>query len=93
MLFVLAIIAAKPELVVNTGHTNSIQSVALSPDGAYVLTASSDNTAKLWSMATGTEVRTFVGHTKYMQTVRALTQGKQNPTSRKENLESDFRLY
>jgi uncharacterized protein YjiK len=36
--------------------------VAFSPDGRFVVTGSLDNTAKLWNIATGTEIRTFKGH-------------------------------
>ncbi|MFL5804868.1 MAG: WD40 repeat domain-containing protein [Roseiflexaceae bacterium] len=31
-----------------TGHINEVSDVAFSPDGKYVLTASFDNTARLW---------------------------------------------
>src|SRR5690606_33174830 len=44
------------------GHTDSVTSVAFSPDGTKVLTGSIDNTAKLWDASTGTEIRTFAGH-------------------------------
>ena len=33
-----------------------------SPDGAHVLTASWDKTARLWETASGREVRRFEGH-------------------------------
>ncbi len=46
-----------------TGHTDAISGVAFSPDGKYVLTAGSDNTARLWDRATGKEVQRFTGHT------------------------------
>jgi WD40 repeat protein/DNA-binding SARP family transcriptional activator len=37
--------------------------VAFSPDGVTVATPADHNTAKLWTAATGTTVRTFAGHT------------------------------
>ena len=41
--------------------------VAFSPDGRHVLTAGSDNLARLWNAETGEEVRTFRGHTACVQ--------------------------
>jgi len=62
------------------GHTERIRAVAFSPDGKQVLTGagrggdlsfrSSDNSARLWDVATGKEVRRFVGHTGYVHTVQ-----------------------
>jgi WD40 repeat protein len=44
------------ELVRLRGHTSHVISVAFSPDGSRLLTASWDGTAKLWDAATGQEV-------------------------------------
>lgn len=46
-----------------SGHTNYVQSVAFSPNDSFLLTGSSDTTAKLWDVATGECIRTFIGHT------------------------------
>src|SRR6202035_3398019 len=35
------------------GHTGAVISVAFSPDGALIATASEDTTAKVWDVATG----------------------------------------
>jgi WD40 repeat protein len=46
-------------IVLQFGHSGYITSVAFSPDGKYVLTGSSDYTARLWDTASGNEIRTF----------------------------------
>ena len=46
------------------GHTDSVRDVSLSPDGRTVLTASADNTARLWDAQTGQELQQFIGHTQ-----------------------------
>lgn len=51
----------KAELVVQTGHTDRATSLAFSPDGNYLVSSNSINTAKLWNIATGQEIRTLDG--------------------------------
>jgi len=53
----------KPELVVQTGHSSDISSIAFSPNGKIVASGSFDNTIKLWDKETGKELRTLYGHT------------------------------
>src|SRR5262245_49892291 len=55
-------LAQKPELVVQTGHTTSINTVVLSPDGKLLASGSSDASVKLWEVSTGRELRTMLGH-------------------------------
>ncbi|MGI2909552.1 protein kinase domain-containing protein, partial [Tolypothrix sp. VBCCA 56010] len=44
------------------GHSNSVQSVAISPDNMTLAGGSFDNTIKLWNLTTGHEIRTLKGH-------------------------------
>lgn len=53
------IFAQVPELKVNVGHTDNINSVCFSPDDRYVASGSEDNTIKLWDFTTGKELKTF----------------------------------
>ena len=44
------------------GHDDGVVAVAFSPDGARLLTASRDRSARLWDVASGSELRRFEGH-------------------------------
>jgi WD40 repeat protein len=59
----------RPELVLQTGHTESVTRVAFGPDGNWIATAGTDALIKIWETGTGRELRTFYGHTA---SVRAL---------------------
>ena len=45
-----------------TGHSGWVTSVAIAPDGRTALSGSEDKTLKLWDLASGKELRTFIGH-------------------------------
>ena len=49
-----------------------VHSVAFSSDGARIASASRDETVKLWDVATGHLIRTFEGHTSYVNAGRLL---------------------
>lgn len=51
--------AQKPELIVQTGHTNAVTSVAFSPDGKYIASGSLDWSTKIWDAESGKELRTY----------------------------------
>ncbi|WP_063711959.1 WD40 repeat domain-containing protein [Kamptonema formosum] len=44
-----------------TGHTDEVNAVAITPDGQKAVSASEDNTLKLWDLNTGKEMATFTG--------------------------------
>lgn len=57
-----AAFAQQPELVIQTGHSMSVLSVAFSPDGKTLASGSADKTIKIWDVANGRAVRTLAGH-------------------------------
>jgi len=61
--------AQKPELVVETGHSDFIRSVAFSPDGKTLASGSNDRTIKLWDVESAKELRTLVGHSDEVRSV------------------------
>jgi WD40 repeat protein/serine/threonine protein kinase len=50
---------ALPSLIASFTHQDIIWDAAFSPDGARILTASADNTAKLWDAASGKLIASF----------------------------------
>jgi len=52
----------KPEIMFNSMHSGTIDSVAYSPDGKYIASGSSDKTIKIWEAETGRLLRTSTGH-------------------------------
>jgi WD40 repeat protein len=80
LLFALQISVAesqvRPELVVQTGHTSLITSVAFSPDGRTLVSSSNDNTLILWNALTGRQLKTFRGHERLVRVAVFSPDGK-----------------
>lgn len=67
---------AGPELVVQTGHSGQVSSVAFSPDSKLIASGSWDNTIKIWDAATGVQLRALNGHTNSVTSVAFSPDGK-----------------
>jgi WD40 repeat protein len=50
-------------LMTLTGHTQSVNACAFSPDGKVIASGGKDKTVKLWDVNTGSEIATLLGHT------------------------------
>lgn len=51
------------------GHQRWVWDIAFSADSAYLVSASSDQTAKLWDLEKGEDIRDYKGHTKAVTAV------------------------
>ena len=59
-----------------TAGANAIRALAFSPDGKYILSGGDDQTARLWDVGNGQEVRRFIGHTGIIFKVYCSPDGK-----------------
>ncbi len=50
-----------PQLVVPTGHTRTVTTLELSPDGKYLFTNGEDGRAIIWEMRTGAQLKSLKG--------------------------------
>ncbi|HVE58177.1 MAG TPA: caspase family protein [Pyrinomonadaceae bacterium] len=84
----------KPELVLQTGHNKSVETVVFSPGNQWVASGSFDNTIKIWDFSTGRELRALTGHTGAVKTLacskdgRLLASGSNDKTVRVWDVES-----
>jgi len=59
------------------GHTSYVQQLAFSPCGQKLVSASYDQTVRLWSVASGACLRVLRGHTDIVNSVAFFPNGKQ----------------
>jgi len=67
---------AQKVLTANVGHGGAVTSVAFSPNGKYIASASADYTIKLWNSQSGQEIRTFIGHESAVTSIAFSPDGK-----------------
>ena len=52
------------------GHSDNVSSAQFSPDGTNIVSASGDQTVRVWSVATGECVQTLEGHSGYVSSAQ-----------------------
>ena len=57
-------------------HSDSVKSIAISPDGQTFVSGSWDNTIKIWNLHTGELIRTLIGHSSSVQSVAITPDGQ-----------------
>ena len=58
------------------GHSNSVNAVAVTADGKWAISGSSDNILKVWDLTTGEEQFTLTGHSDSVYAVAVTADGK-----------------
>ena len=51
------------------GHSDSVRSIAYSPDGTKIVSGSYDETIKIWDANTGKCLKTLEGHLSFVESV------------------------
>ncbi len=72
-----AAVTATGESIIVRGHTARVVDASFSPDGAHVVTASDDHTARLWDAQTGDELAVLEGHSGPVRTASFSPDGAQ----------------
>lgn len=96
---------AKPEIIIQSSHTDKINCIKYSPDDKYIATAGNDGIIKLWESNTGLLVRNFAGHKGAVSSFVITPDGKKiisagktrilyiNPYTREESKDSEIFIW
>ncbi len=74
------------------GHADQVRSIALSPDGRWLISGSRDQTAKLWSLSKGELQKTLANHTDEVNCVAFAADGTTVATGSDDRTVKVYRL-
>jgi uncharacterized protein with WD repeat len=83
----------------SSGHSDTVWSVAISPDGQTLVSGGSDNLIKIWNLNTGEEIHTITGHSEPVYSVaispdgQTLISSSDDNTIKVWNLTTDEQIY
>ena len=80
-----SLLAQSPPEVVLSGHEGAVVMGVFTPDGQRVVTASADQTARLWDAAQGTELRKYSQHTGPLSSIAVSADGRTLVTGSQDN--------
>src|SRR4029079_8871054 len=66
----------RPELILQTGHTQSVNAVAFSPDNRWLASGGKDNVLRLWDPTNGNVLRTLYGHSSNINALAVSDDGQ-----------------
>ena len=75
------------------GHTGSVRQAAFSPDENRVVTASADDTARVWDANTGSQVAMLKGHEADVFSVAFSPDGSRVVTASEDGTARIFRVF
>jgi WD40 repeat protein len=68
----------------DAGHTETVWAVAVTPDGGRAVSASDDDTLKVWELETGRGLHTLAGHTNWVNAVAVTPDGRRAVSASKD---------
>ena len=70
------ILSDRPELILQTGHTQSVNAVAFGPDNRWLASGGKDNVIKIWDLTNGNILRTLYGHSSNINALAVSNDGQ-----------------
>jgi WD40 repeat protein len=70
------ILSDRPELILQTGHTQSVNAVAFSPENRWLASGGKDNVIKIWDLTTGNVLRSLYGHSSNVNALAVSDDGQ-----------------